>query len=405
MYQFLSGIRVIELGHILNGPLAGQVLGDLGADVIKVEALSGDVYRYAGATRNPAMSAAWQATNRNKRSLAIDLKQQQGKQVLQRLLTGANAMIHNMRPSAVARLGFDYESVSAIRPDIVYGFSSGFGQAGPYANYPAIDDLIQAHSGIASLNRDADNKPRLVPMVVADTMSAQMLAQSVLAGLYHQKDTGNGCCIEVPMFETVTSLMLSQHMQGQAFVPPTGDYGYPRVLSQHRGPCKTRDGYVVHGVYRREHWITLFNAIERPDLLALPIMADAASVAQNLDELYRIASEQIFPSRTTAECLELFERIDLACAPVKDFDAIHNDPHLASVGLFREYDHPLEGRMRETRFPVTVSEVSEGNDRPTPTIGQHNKELLAELGYSAADVEQLAQQGVIPVIPEFPASE
>ena len=395
MYRFLNDVRVVELGHILNGPLAGQTLGDFGADVIKVEALSGDVYRHAGASRSPAMSAAWQATNRNKRSLAVDLKQPEGKAIVQRLLGGANAMIHNMRPTAVARLGFDYESVKALQPAIVYGFSSGFGQAGPYANYPAIDDLIQAHAGIASLNRDADNKPRLVPMVVADTMSAQMLAQSVLAGLFHQQATGEGCQIEVPMFETVTSLMLSQHMQGQAFVPPTGPYGYPRVLSQHRGPCRTADGFVVHGVYRREHWMTLFKAIERPDLLELPALADDASVAKHLDELYQIASEQIFPTRTTAQCLELFERIDLACAPVKDFDAIHSDPHLAAVGLFREFDHPTEGRMRETRLPVTVSHVPDDTDRNTPTIGQHNHELLDELGYSSEEISGFEGQGVI----------
>lgn len=395
MYRFLNGVRVIELGHILNGPLAGQTLGDFGADVIKVEALSGDVYRVAGVSRNPGMSAAWQATNRNKRSLAVDLKHPGGKAVMQRLLAGANAMIHNMRPSAVARLGFDYDSVATIRPDIVYGFSSGFGQAGPYANYPAIDDLIQAHSGIAALNRDASGQPRLVPMVVADTMSAQMLTQSVLAGLFRQQATGEGACIEVPMFETVTSLMLSQHMQGQAFVPPLGDYGYPRVLSQHRGPCKTTDGYVVHGVYRREHWITLFEAIERPDLLALPIMADAQSVAQHLDTLYRIAAEEVFAHRTTAQCLELFEQNDLACAPVKGFDDIHNDPHLAAVGLFREVDHPTEGKMRQARLPVNASQVADDEDKPTPTLGEHTHQILGELGYSTTEIQQFQDCGAI----------
>jgi len=220
MHNLLHGIRVIEIGHILNGPLASQVLGDFGADVIKVEPLSGDIYRHAGATRNPGMGAAWQATNRNKRSIAVDLKSDQGKQVLTRLLAGADAMIHNLRVSAVKRLGFDYDAVKKIQPKIVYAYSVGYGQQGPYAHLPAIDDLIQARSGIAWLNKSPQG---------------QMLGQSVLAGLLNQQKTGEGCCLEVPMYETVTSLMFSQHLQGQAYIPATTDFGYPRVMSEHRG--------------------------------------------------------------------------------------------------------------------------------------------------------------------------
>lgn len=395
MYNLLSGIRVVELGHILNGPLAGQVLGDFGADVIKVEALSGDVYRYAGAGRNPTMGAAWQATNRNKRSIAVDLKSTQGKEILRKLLTGADAMIHNLRAQAVERLGFGYGAVNAIRPGIVYCFSPGFGQAGPYGNNPAIDDLIQAHAGIASLNKGDDGAPRLVPMVVADTMSAQMLGQSVLAGLLHQQKTGDGCCIEVPMFETVTALMLSQHMQGRAFEPPIADYGYPRVLSKYRRPCRTRDGYVVHGVYRREHWLTLLEALGMDDWLSSPVLADRTSVAQNINVLYQLMADEILPTKTTDQWLELFKQLDLACAPVKGFEEIHHDEHLNAVGLFREYDHPTEGRMREVRLPVTVTGVGQSPDKPPPNLGLDTVMLLAEIGYSPSEIEQLQMNQII----------
>lgn len=396
MHNLLHGLRVVEIGHILNGPLAGQVLGDFGADVIKVEPLGGDVYRHAGATRNPGMGAAWQATNRNKRSIAVDLKTDGGKQVLTRLLSGADAMIHNLRVKAVKRLGFDYAAVKQIQPKIVYAYSVGYGQQGPYADLPAIDDLIQARSGIAWLNKTPDGEPRLVPMVVADTMSAQMLGQSVLAGLLNQQKTGEGCCLEVPMYETVTSLMFSQHLQGQAYVPATTDFGYPRVISEYRRPCKTKDGFVVHGVYQREQWLKLFTAIDRNDLVSSAMLADNQSTAANIATLYEIMANEVLPTRTSAQWLSFFRELDLACAPVGSFEDLDNDPHLTAVGLFREFEHPTEGAMREVRFPVSVTGPAPQPDSPPPTIGEHTEAVLAELGYASADIDALRSDGVIP---------
>lgn len=396
MHNLLHGLRVIELGHILNGPLASQVLGDFGADVIKVEPLNGDIYRYAGATRNPGMGAAWQATNRNKRSIAVDLKTVQGKQVLKKLLTGADAMIHNLRVNAVQRLGFDYAAVKALAPRIVYAYSVGYGQQGPYADLPAIDDLIQARSGIAWLNKSGAGEPRLVPMVVADTMSAQMLGQSVLAGLLHQQKTGEGCCLEVPMYETVTSLMFSQHLQGQAFVPPTTGFGYPRVMSEHRRPCKTKDGFVVHGIYQREQWLKFFASIDRNDLVESDMLRDDQSTADNIATLYGVMANEVLPTRTSEEWMSFFAQLDLACAPVRSFEDLDNDPHLAAVGLFREYEHPTEGAMREVRFPVSITGPQSETDLPPPTIGEHTDRILTELGYGNDEIAALRGDGIIP---------
>ena len=395
MHNLLHGLRVIEVGHILNGPLAGQVLGDFGADVIKVEPLTGDVYRHAGARRNPGMGAAWQATNRNKRSIAVDLKTDRGKQILTKLLASADAMIHNLRVKAVKRLGFDYEAVKRIQPRIVYAYSVGYGQRGPYADLPAIDDLIQAQSGIAWLNKSSTGEPRLVPMVVADTMSAQMLGQSVLAGLLNQQKTGEGCCLEVPMYETVTSLMFSQHLQGQAYVPATTDFGYPRVMSEHRRPCKTKNGFVVHGIYQRAQWLKFFAAVGRHDVAASEMLIDDQSTAANIATLYGIVADEILPTRTSEQWLSFFSGLDLACAPVRDFQDLDNDPHLAAVGLFREFEHPTEGAMREMRFPVSVTGATQKRDSPPPTIGEHTEQILLELGFADREISALKDDGVV----------
>ncbi len=395
MHNLLHGLRVIEIGHILNGPLAGQVLGDFGADVIKVEPLGRDIYRYAGAGRSPDMGAAWQATNRNKRSIAVDLKSEQGKQILTRLLGSADAMIHNLRVAAVKRLGFDYESVKEIQPRIVYAYSVGYGQSGPYADLPAIDDLIQARSGIAWLNKTSTGEPRLVPMVVSDTMSAQMLGQSVLAGLINQQKTGEGCCLEVPMYETVTSLMFSQHLQGQAFSPPIADFGYPRVMSEYRRPCRTLDGFLVHGVYQRGQWLKFFTAIDRQDLVASEMLGDDQSTAANIATLYGIMANEIMPTKTNEQWLALFAKLDLACAPVHSFEDLRDDPHLHAVGLFQSFDHPTEGPMREMRFPVTVRGPAAKPDTPPPNVGAHSGQVLLNAGYTDDEIQAFRDAGVI----------
>lgn len=395
MYDFLHGLRVIELGHIVNGPLAGQILGDFGADVIKVEPLTGDIYRHAGIGRNPAMSAQWQAVNRNKRTISIDLKTPVGKDLLGQLLTTADAMIHNMRVKAVNALGFSYEQVRAIKPDIVYAFSTGYGQDGPYRDYPAFDDLIQGYSGVAASNAGIDGSPKLVPLVLADTVTGQMLAQAVMAAIYSRRETSLGCCIEVPMFEMASSMVLSQHLHGHAFRPPEAGYGYPRVMSPNRGPCKTADSFIVHGVYQRKHWVNFLQAIDRQDLLDSPMLADDRSVAENIDRLYRIMATDILPTRSSQAWRELFDSLDIPNAPVLGFADLENDPHLRAVGLFEDYEHPSEGPMRGVRLPVKVTGVDRQTDRRPPRIGQDSRAILAELGIATELIDQLVAESIV----------
>lgn len=397
MYNLLSGLRVVEMGHIALGPQAAQMLGDYGAEIIKVESLSGDLYRANGVSRTPGMSAQWMACNRNKHSLALDLKSEAGRAVLRELLETADAFLHNMRPLAVKRLGFDYEAVREINPKIVYCFSGGFGQSGPFRHYPAFDDIIQAYSGLAQLNSVQTGQPELVPMVVCDTITGLSLGQAVLAGLLSQRMTDEGVCIEVPMYEVMVSAVMNQHLSGAAFEPPEGPVGYKRVMDPARRPCKTADGYLVHGVYKVENWRKLFEKLGREDLLASGMVTDRHTVTANISMLYGIMMDEIMPTRTSAQWRVLFDELDIPYGEVRSLDALLEDEHLQAVDMFQQYEHPSEGSVRQVRQPVTVSGQPRQADRPPPRVGEDSQAVLSRLGFSAERIAELTREGVIGV--------
>ena len=380
MYDFLKGARIIELGHILMGPYAAQMLGDLGADVIKVEAPEGDFYRSVGVSASPGMSAQWMNVNRNKRSVTLDLKSAAGRDAMARLIEGANAFVHNMRPAAVARLGFSPEAARALNPALVYCFAAGFGSDGPYRDKPAFDDIIQGYSGLAGVNAAADGAPRLVPVSIADTVCGLILAQALLAGLYHQRASGEGAVIEAPMFEALAGVGLNQHLAGRAYDPPRGGLGYPRLSSAHRHPARTRDGYIIHGVYRAKHWRAFLTAVGREDVIEAGLIADDAALAANISRLYAIAAQDILPTRTTAQWRALFDALDIPSAPANTLESLLADPHLQAVGLLQHYEHPSEGLMLELRSPLRAHGVAQTDNRPPPRAGEHSAEILSELG-------------------------
>ena len=387
-------MRVIEMGHILLGPYVGQALGDMGADIIKIEAPEGDFYRTVGVKRNKGMSAQWLNCNRNKRSISIDLKSQEGRDILTELVGGADVFIHNMRPRAVAKLGFDYESVKQLNSSIVYCYSSGFGEAGPYRDFPAFDDIIQARSGLASLNGVLDGQPKLTPMPITDLATSMNLTQAVLAGVYRKATTGNGCCVEVPMFESFTTLVMNQHLNGHAFQPPEDDVGYQRMLSPFRKPCATADGFIVHGVYTFAHWKKFLLEVGREDIVDSDLLADADQLGSNIAKLYQIMAEEILPQRETAAWLQLFEQLDIPCAPIVGIGELEDDPHLKAMGLFRDYDHPSEGKLRDIRHPFLARDIEEETDVPPPVLGQNTRAILAELGYPESKIDQLISSGI-----------
>jgi crotonobetainyl-CoA:carnitine CoA-transferase CaiB-like acyl-CoA transferase len=393
MYNFLQGMRVIEMGHILLGPHVGQALGDMGADIIKIEAPEGDFYRTVGVKRNKGMSAQWLNCNRNKRSISIDLKSQEGRDVLKELLRGADVFIHNMRPRALAKLGFDYESVKELNSSIVYCYSSGFGEAGPYRDFPAFDDIIQARSGLASLNGVLDGQPKLTPMAITDLATSMNLTQAVLAGVYRKATTGQGCCVEVPMFESFATLVMNQHLNGHAFQPPEDDVGYQRMLSPFRKPCATADGFIVHGVYTFAHWKKFLAEVGREDIIDSDLLADPDQMGSNIAKLYQIMAEEILPLRESAAWLQLFEELDIPCAPIVGIGELEDDPHLKAMGMFRDYDHPSEGKVRDIRHPFMVRGIEEEADVPPPVLGLGTRGILAELGYPEEKIDQLISSG------------
>jgi len=395
MIRFLEDVRIIEIGHILLAPYATQFMGDFGADVIKVEAPEGDYYRQLGLGREPGMTAQWMGVNRNKRSIVLDLKQPEGREALMEMLSDADVVVHNMRVPAIERLGFGYEAVKAVNPRIVYCAAIGFGQDGPYADFPAFDDLIQSWCGLAEANGRSAGKPAFVPLVVADKISGLMLGQAMLAGIHRQRATGQGCYIETPMFEAMVSVMLSQHLNGQAYRPEIGGFGYERVMSRFRQPAATKDGFIAHGVYKYGQWQQFLADVGRQDVVDGPMMSDSQTMIANFPQLYELMVTEILPMRTTAEWREVFTRLDIPCAPVNAMEDLPNDPHLQAVGMFEDYEHPTRGAMRQVRQPYAVREVERGPDRYPPELGQHGAEVLAEFNFSAERIDALKRAGIL----------
>ncbi|MCH9675561.1 MAG: CoA transferase [Gammaproteobacteria bacterium] len=391
----LHGIRIIDVTTVLLGPYGTQMLGDLGADVIKVEAPpTGDIARNMGTVRNPGMGGIYLNANRNKRSLAVDLKQESAKEVLRKLIPTGDVFIHNMRPQAIARLGFDYDAVSAIKPDIVYVGAYGFGQDGPYRAKPAYDDAIQASSGLASLFRRQDGEARYVPSAVADKIVGLTLSQTVAMALLHKERTGEGQFVEVPMLETLVSFNLVEHLNGCAYQPPIGKLGYQRVVTPSRRPFPTKDGFVCVLPYSDKHWANFFEAVGRPELMDDPRFSTYRARIESVDELYGFVGE-ITPTRSTQEWVDLCEKAEIPCMPVVDIEDLMEDEHLKAVGMFEKHHHPTEGDTILVRPPVKYGKSPASIRTHAPSFGEHSPEILSELGYGESDISSLIDSGAI----------
>jgi crotonobetainyl-CoA:carnitine CoA-transferase CaiB-like acyl-CoA transferase len=384
----LSGVRVIDLTTVMFGPYCTQIMGEMGADIVKVEGPEGDISRQVGPSRHPGMSAAFLIKGRNKRSVVLDLKQPAARDALYKLCETADVFIHNMRPKAAARLGIAYEDIEKVRPDIVYCNAIGFGPTGPYADKPAYDDLIQGLSGLAALTGMVTGEPRFAPSVVADKTSGLFALYSICMGLFHRERTGEGQRIDVPMFESFASFVINEHMQERFFEPPKGEAGYVRLLSPYRRPHKTADGYICMMPYSTKHWISFFNLAGRPDLAKDERFQTMPGRTQNIGELYEHLSN-IMPSRTTADWLEVLSAADVPAAPMNTPEDLFTDPHLTAVGMFPESVHPSEGKVRHIKVPVTFSKTPGGLTRHAPRLGEHSLDLLREAGLSEAEIEAL----------------
>ena len=389
----LADMRIVDLTTILLGPVATQMLGDLGADVIKVESPGGDAVRGAGPPPvEDGMGAIFLTNNRNKRGVVLDLKDPRGLEAMMRLLESADAFVHNMRPQAIDRLGLDYPAVSARNPSIVYCGAWGFRRSGPYGHKPAYDDMIQAVSGLAAL-QSVGGEPRYVTSVVADKVTGLHVAVAVLAALVHRARTGEGQCIEVPMFETLVAFNLFEHLYGKTYEPPRGSMGYPRALSPDRRPYRTRDGWIGALPYTDRHWTALFEIADRPDLAVDPRFATLPSRLAHIDEVYAVLAE-LLAERTTAQWLEAFDNVNIPSMPVNHPDDLLDDPHLAATGFWQAVEHADLGTLRFPGIPARFSKTPGAIRRAPPALGEHSVEILTEIGYDPSEVDALIDAGV-----------
>jgi crotonobetainyl-CoA:carnitine CoA-transferase CaiB-like acyl-CoA transferase len=382
------------MSTVLMGPVATQILGDYGADVIKVEPPEGDVMRHAGEGRHAGMGPMYLATGRNKRSVVLDIKQPAGRAALLKLCEGADLFIHNVRPAAMRRAGLAHEDLQAVNPSIVYLSLVGFGQDGPYAGRPAFDDIIQAASGLAGLFvRAGHEEPAFVPANLCDRMTGLAAAHAAIAALYMRERTGEGQAVEVPMFETLVQMILGDHFNGMAFVPPIGAPGYSRLLNEHRRPFRTRDGHIAVTPYNDKQFRAFFAAIGREaDFDADARIRTHAARARHYDIAYALLAD-ILRTRGTAQWLALCNEHEIPCQRVNTIEDLLEDPHLRSVGFFQEVEHPTEGRVLQTRPAARWSHADIGVRRLPPRVGEDSVAVLREAGLGEAEIAELLACG------------
>jgi crotonobetainyl-CoA:carnitine CoA-transferase CaiB-like acyl-CoA transferase len=306
-----------------------------------------------------------------------------------------------MRPRAAAQLGLDHARLASIRPGLVYAFAAGYDQRGPSAGEPAYDDIIQAAAGVAALNANDRGEPRYLSTILCDKVGGLHLAIAVAAALARRARTGEGCCIEAPMFESTVSFLMSEQLGGAAFEPPLGPTGYDRLAAPNRRPYRTRDGYVAILPYNTTHWAAFFELIGQPDQAHSPQVQDPVVRSQSANLLYGMIAAAA-PARTSEEWLHELRARDIPCARVNSVGDLLDDPHLAATGFFREYDHPTEGRLRDARSPFRLYDEDEADDRPPPRIGADGRAILRECGYDDDEIDRLAARGTVAGVEDRP---
>lgn len=390
----LEGIHIVDLSAVVVGPMASQTLADYGAEVIKVEPPGGDILRdLNGRAVTPKMSSKFLHLNRNKRSLVLDLKQPAGREALLKLAGRADVLLWNVRPSAMERLKLSYEEVRAVNPKIIYCGMFGFGRRGRYREKPAYDTIIQGGSGIAALHHRVLGEPRYIPIIIADRTVGAIAVQMLLLALVHRYRTGEGCAIEVPMFENMAKFVLEEHMYLKTFDPPLGGTGDSRLLDPGNRPVPTRDSYVSITANTNAQAFALLDAIGRPELKTDPRFSSIPARFKNVTEYYAIRNEGL-KQKTTAEWVELFDKVGVPAMPYHTLDSLMEDPHLREVGFFQKVEHPTEGRIVNMDLPNQATFGRRHDFIPAPKLGQHSVEILKEAGYDDAAIEVMVAGGV-----------
>jgi len=388
----LDGIKILELTSVVLGPWACQILADRGAEVIKVEPPRGDSNRTLGAARHPGMAALYLTCNRNKRDIVLNLKDPAARAALLKIAQDVDVVIHNNRPQVMTKLGLTYEDFRTVNDKVIYCGTYGYGKDGPYGAKGALDDSIQAAGGVAVLNEMVLGEPRYLPTVIADKTTAMAVAYSVNAALFHRERTGEGQEIEVPMYEHMVYFVMAEHLWGMTFEPPIGTPGYERLMSYHRKPYKTQDGYIAILPYMDSHWEIFCRKADREELLEDPRFTTLADRVKNIDDTYQETAKTM-ATRTTDEWIELFGDTSVPTIIMNTLEGLKDDPHLQAVDFWQEVDHPTEGKIRMTRFPVNFSATPAEVRRHAPRLGEHTVEILQEAGLSQAEIDALIESG------------
>ena len=390
----LQGVRVIDLTTVMLGPFCTQILGEMGAEIIKIETPEGDVNRWTGESRSPGMSTGQLIKGRNKRSIILDLKVKKVRKVFEKLIQTADVFVHNIRPKAAKRLAIDYETIAELNPGIIYASATGFGETGPFADKPAYDDLIQGASGIASLFGKVTGTPRYVPSVMADKTTGLFLSNYISMALFHRERTGEGQKLHVPMYESFAAFVVSEHMQGQTFVPPTGPAGYTRMLTAHRKPYETKDGFICVVPYTQKHWANFLALVGRADLIKDPRFSNQTERTKNIDTLYEIVSDSM-KRRSTNDWIIALSDADIPAGPMNSPEDLFECPHLKAVEMFPEIEHPTEGLIRHIKVPAAFSTTPGGLYHHSEKLGASTNTVLNELGFSRTEISELANLGAI----------
>jgi crotonobetainyl-CoA:carnitine CoA-transferase CaiB-like acyl-CoA transferase len=384
----LAGVRVLDLTQYILGPVATQILGDMGADIIKVEAPQGDQNRHIGPERYPAMAALFMGMNRNKRSVVLDLKRAEARDMLLQMVEEVDVFVHSLRPDAAVRLGIGPADIVARNPRIIYASAPGYRSDGPKSNAPAYDDVIQGESGIAGMTFLAHGEPRYLPTVIADKFCGYVLASSIGMALFHRQRTGEGQVVEVPMLETMLSFNLIEHLWTGNFDQPMGPLGYERAVMPHRRPFATSDGHICLMATTDLQWENLLTALGRPELTKDQRFNSVAARSARFPELYGIVGEEI-AKRSTDEWETRLKMADIPHARAKKLEDLPTDPYLVETGFFHHYSHPVAGPIVTTSVPVKFSKSPPQLRRPPPVLGEHTDAVLHEFGFSDSDIAKV----------------
>ena len=380
----LAGVKIIDMSSVVLGPFATLIFGDLGADVIKIEAgqkgKSGDMMRYAGASPTGDLGPIYTSLNRNKRSVQLDAKTEDGKAAIIAMLKEADVFFHNVRLAGMGRLGLDYESVIGINPGIVYVHCAGFGAGGPYEKRQAYDDLIQGASGFAALNAmRSGGDPEYAPSLVADKTVGLFATYATLAALYHKQKTGEGQFVSVPMLESFTFFNLVENLYGETFLPGNGKLAYTRSINANRKPYKTKDGYIGLVPYSDKQWELFFEMGGKSGVFEDPRFSSYSARTENITELYAIIGE-VALLKTTDEWLSLLDEANIPAMRYNQMDDVLADPHLAAVDFFQTRNHPDAGDYRSMKHPVEFSATPADVAIDPPRLGADTETVLASLG-------------------------